>query len=377
MKNSWKSPLQDQYGKGAMLGYNDGCEVAKAFSGAEVEYEAVRHSVAISDSSHYGKFRVSGSEALECVNKTVMADISRLAIGRATWTFALRDDGSILCDVYVACMGDEYIVLSEGAVPADVLPVLEEAATEYSARVDDMTASSVLIGLDGPYCWELLKEIVGVRILGLRYLECLEDVGIGESSVFLIRAGKSGEFGYMLVVSADEAAAVWRHVLNRGQAFGAQAVGYETLDLCRLENRFINIHREAAAAKNPMELNCRVMLDREKESYNGSEAVDEALRQPLENRIIGMTINAGITPELGAEVKLGSEACGRVVNAGFSPTLGKPIALVLMAADKAYVGLDFDVQLPSGSAGAKTVSAPFIRNASMTVRPQEDSYRKR
>lgn len=373
------SPLTEHYLAEAILGEYDGCQTAKAFGEMETEYKAVRKSIAISDNCHYGKFRVSGSDALDLMNRVVIADIARLAIGRATWTFMLHEDGRTLCDVYVVCAGDEYLVFSEGVQPSEVLAVLNAEAGSFSAEVADISADVALIGLDGPYAWELLKELVGVRMLGLRYLEFLEKQPLGSGNAHVIRAGKTGEFGYQVMVPASEAADVWKQLMEGGKTFDIQPVGYDTMSLCRLENRFINMHREGAETKNPLELNCRVMIDREKDEYIGSASIEEAIEGELENRIIGLCIDgdAGATPELGAEVSADGETVGRIVNSGYSPSLGKPIALALLSAKVAYVGLDFDVNLADSTGNAKTVSAPFIFNESLTVRPQEDSYHNR
>ncbi len=42
-----------------------------------------------------------------------------------------------------------------------------------------LTTDIGLIGLDGPFSWELLKDLIGVKILGLRFLEMLENQKFG------------------------------------------------------------------------------------------------------------------------------------------------------------------------------------------------------
>ncbi len=229
MSATWNSPLLDHYGVSFQTGNNDGCQCAASFSGMESEYKAIRDSVAISDNCHYGKFRVSGADALDVVNRLVMADIARLAIGRATWTFMLKDDGQQLCDVYVVCAGDEYLIFSEGVAPEVVKTQLESAADGHSAKVQDQTQEMALIGLDGPYAWELLKDLVGVRVLGLRYLEFLEKQPLGNGDAYVIRAGKTGEFGYQILVPSAQAASVWATLFEAGKAYDSQYVGYEAL----------------------------------------------------------------------------------------------------------------------------------------------------
>lgn len=377
MSTHWNSPLLSHYDASAKVDVNDSCETARELDGFDAEYHALRNSLALSDNCHYGKFAIQGAGAQDAVNQVVMADAARLAIGRATWTFMLREDGSVLCDVYVICVGDDYWLLSEGANPAEVHAAIQAAAEEHSATLEDHTQTMAIIGIDGPYAWELLKDLVGVKILGLRYLEFLEDQGIGGEKVQIIRAGKTGEFGYQVMVDAAGVGEVWAAMKEAGKAYDAACAGYDSLERCRLENRFINMHREGAAVASPLELNCRVMVDQEKEEFTGSDALQQAMQADLPKRIVGLSIegSAEDVPSLEAKVSAEGQPLGTVVNSGFSPLLGKPIALALLDNECAFVGLDIEVESESKTLAARTVSAPFVFNKSMVVRPQEDSYR--
>jgi hypothetical protein len=59
---------------------------------------------------------------------------------------------------------------------------------------------------DGPFAWELLKEVVGVKVLGVRYLAALEEEAVADVPVTVLRAGKTGEYGYLVMAPAEGAA---------------------------------------------------------------------------------------------------------------------------------------------------------------------------
>ncbi len=379
MSNVWKSPLSGVLLQEHTTGVVDNCECPTQFAGQEAEYRAIRESVGISDNCHYGKFRISGSDALDVVNRLVMGDVARLPIGRATWTFMLREDGSMLCDVYVLCLGDDYLLFTEGSDPAYIAEAIYVATGDGSVKVENLTQTVAIFAVDGPFAWELLKELVGVKMLGLRYLEYVEQQLIGGVATMILRSGKTGEYGYQIALPIEHVETVWNALLNAGVDFDAQPVGYDVLTLCRLENRFINMHCEGAASKNPLELNCRVMVDQEKDEYCGYQSLTDSMSIKVENRIIGIRIDGSDTdvPSIGSEVVSEGQVFGKIVNARYSPYLGKPIALALIASEAAFVGLDFSVVHGPQHLAAKTVSAPFVFNKSMTVRPQEDSYRNR
>ena len=139
-----------------------------------------------------------------------------------------------------------------------------------------------------------------------------------------------------------------------------------------MENRFLSLQREGTVATSPLELNCRVLVDHEKDEYLGRDAVESLCQNGPEKRIVGVRINADKSqmPQLGSEVKAEDATIGSLSNVGFSPTLNSVIGLVCLDADYAYAGMEYTI----GDATAVTVSAPFIFNKSLEVRPQEDSY---
>ena len=366
----WKSPLLDTSGP-ASVGEYDGCQTGLKFSDFDTEYKAIREGIAVSDQSHYGKFRITGSGALELLNQTNLPDIARLAIGKAMTSLMLKEDGSVLADVYIISIGDGYLLLTEGAAPSEIAAHLAAQSID-GAEVENLTEQYSLIGLDGPYSWELLKEQFGVKVLGMRYLEFIESQEFAGATVHVIRAGKTGEFGYLMIVETEHADACWKGLMEAGAAFNIAAVGVEALDVCRMENRFLNLRREGTIATSPLELNCRVLVDHEKEEYLGREAVEALCESGATKRIVGICIEGDQSsmPELGTDVKTEGDKIGSLTNVGFSPALNAIIGLVCLDAEFAYAGMEYTV----GEADAKTVSAPFIFNKSLTVRPQEDSY---
>jgi aminomethyltransferase len=384
MSTTLQSPLLDLYKAAGSVEARDGCPVLARFDSLADEYRRLRQGIGLTDHSHYGKFQLAGPAALDVANRLAVGDVSRLPIKRALFSFILNPDGSVLCDLYVLNRGDSYLLLTEGAEPARVRDVLTRESTPLggSVTVTDLTGSTALIGLEGPFAWELLKELIGVKILGVRYLGVMEDQAIGDVPATILRGGKTGEYGYLLVTAAGKAAGVWNRLLEAGKDFHLQPCGHEALDVCRLENRFINLAKEGRQAKNILELNCRILVAHDKENYIGQEEVAAARTNGIRRRLIGLTIGwpaggdpAASLPPVGAEVQYQGARIGELANASYSYLLSQHIGVAFLEVDYAYVGLDYELKAGGTTCPARTVSAPFILNRSATIRPQEDSYR--
>lgn len=362
----------------ALTSNRDGCVTAEVYSSIEEEYKCVRSSVGISDLSHYGRIRVSGQSGQDLINSLTLSDVATVPINEMQSTFILADDGAPLCEAFICNYGDSYLVLSEGSDPTQLLGLMEALSEDRfpDAQVTDESGSLGVIGLDGPFSWELLKAIMGIGVIGIRYLELVPEQSLESIEFTLGRAGKSGEYGYLLICDLSEFVALWGHLTNLGKDFDMRPLGYRVLDLCKLENRFVSQHNEGKVVSNVLELNTRVMFNIDKGEHAGRDSLEKIMACGVERRVIGVRRAEGDDAELekGLRVSCGGEQIGELVNAGFSSVLNSWIGLALVDADYAYVGLEYSLESDKESTNAKTVSAPFVFNRSMDLRPQEESY---
>jgi aminomethyltransferase len=333
------------------------------------QYERLRLGAGLSDYSSYQVFEISGPSATPELNRLTLADVTRLPIGRVLATYMLREDASLLADVLVWNQGGRFLVFAETNEAESLLPWFSTHAP--GASVKDLASEFCLLGLDGPFAWEVLKEMIGVRILGLRYLETMPDQKIGAISTDIVRAGKTGEYGYILKCRAEDGPALREKLMEAGQAFHVMPCGSVPLELCKLENRFTNVFKEGARAKNVLELNCRVQVSSEKGEYLGRAAIEESMASGVPRRLIGLTATGATVPAEASTVSYNGEPIGELVSVAYSWTLGAPIGLGLLASDYAYVGCEYDI----AGIAFKTVSAPFVMNKSILIRPQEDSFK--
>jgi glycine cleavage system aminomethyltransferase T len=347
------------------------------YSSKENEYEHLRRGIGLSDWEHVSRVQVKGPDALDVVNRLVLSDAARIPVGRVAATFILNPDGSVFADTYVWNHWESYFLLAEGPGPGELLRFVNtHGAPSERTTVTDIADQVAIFGIDGPFAWELLKELIGVKILGLRYLEVMPQQSIAGVHVDILRAGKTGEFGYLVVCPTASANSVWTALLEKGKDFDATQCGRQALDLCKLENRFINMQHEGAKAANALELNCRIMVQRDKEEYTAAEAIQKALAGDVKRRLIGLVFDdpGNVPIEAGAIVQYQDDEIGEVVAADFSYVLGRDIALAFIHNDYAFVGCPYSVKTRAGLRAAQTVSAPFIFNKSLTLRPQEHSF---
>jgi aminomethyltransferase len=361
-------------------GERDGCATASVYSNVEAEYTCVRERVGVQDLSHYGKIAVSGDAALDLINRLILTDLARLPINQLQATIMLDENARPVCDLLIANLGTQYLLLSEGCTPAAVLARLTEASADFPGVViSDRSDALGLLSLDGPYSWELLKVFLGLGVIGTRYREIVPHQMIGGIDVTLARAGKTGEYGYLLLCSAEQTLALWDALKQAGQKFDLLPIGFRTADICRMENRVFSQHQEGNVVDNVFELNTRAMFGRDKDDFLGRAKLEEVMEKGVSRRIIGVSFDEAIVATAdafapGAAISFGCQMVGSLVNAAYSYTLKRWIGLALIEEEFACVGVNYSIYATQGAALASSVSAPFLFNKSMSIRPQEDSY---
>lgn len=374
------SQIATFYGKRNTVGWRDGCAAPAVHESVEADYRKIRTGVALSDGSYFGHFRLAGPDALRLIDRISLADPRRLTPDHLLPAYVLHEDGRLFFEMLVGHCGDGYRLISEGVEPMRAGAWLDALAARwgFEVAVIDETQSQSFIGLHGPYAWELLKELAGPGVVGLRPLEGLAGNQLDGILFALYRVDKAGEYGYLLQLDSGYLLALWQQLLAVGQRFDIRPAGYEALDLCTLESRLINIHREGRLARHALELNARVLVRRDGGDYLGRRAIERALAEGVKRRLIGMVLEEPreTRPPLeeGDGVYAEGVRVGELARLSFSFALRRWLALAFLEADYAYAGLSYRLGGRRGDWAAQTVSAPFAVGESLRVRPRQDSY---
>jgi len=333
----------------------------------EDEILAMRSSVAVSRMDHVCQVRITGERAYEALDRIVAADL-RIRDGQLIHSLFLDEEAHPFADVFIASDEDEFLILAEGPRPEALLSYVRRHLGS-GAEVEDRSAENAVVSLDGPYAWELLSLVAGGDVVGLPYLTHFRfDRGI------CYRAGKTGEYGYGLIVPREQVEDLSRLLLERGSDLDVREAGLEALDRCALENSYFNIRREGREPLTPIELQLQWRVSYEK-PYVGSEALSRARREGVRRRVTWL-LAEGAVPE-GGDIRLRGRSVGRVVNAGHS--IGsESIALGLIDLEWAHPGVPALQITENGTpCCARSITPPLWNNRSLFVSPQIHSYATR
>jgi len=224
-----------------------------------------------------------------------------------------------------------------------------------------------IIGVEGPYAWELMASWDSPGIIGLPFMGAFSP----KDGIHIIRAGFTGEYGYLLLVRPELAGRVWEELCSLGQAFDAAVVEQAAIQHCSLENWVFDPERDGKHTLDALELQLRWRVDMTK-ATPGLDALRAHKAAGLRRRITAMSAPSPVA--IGADVLADDLLIGRVL--ATAPDLEGDTHRVLAVLDMPYAQPGIDSYVVDG-VRCRTQSAPWVLNQSLYVNPQRHAYARR
>lgn len=339
--------------RGAKFGELGGAQCVESFADAESEYNAIRNSAGLCDFSFMRVVEFPESDGIDYLDTALAANILKLRYGRIIDTFLCDENGKITAEVFVANIDDKVFAFTESLT--DSAEILGEGG-----NAKDATKDYAIFSVDGPKAWEVARDIFGSDIFNLPYL-AIEKYDFEGDCAYLMRNGKTGEFGYSFVVPSAKAESMAQKLCQAVENAGGALCGTKAHAVARLESGFFNIYKEGALVGDPIALGLQWMADFSKDSFSGSEAVYKMREEGAKAKI---TAVEGSGVEKGAALYDGDKKIGEVITSTKSVSLGDNIGLALMDSECAYPSLELSTA-PGGEVNARTVTRPMTVSESL------------
>jgi glycine cleavage system T protein (aminomethyltransferase) len=308
------------------------------YASETAEHNAVRSAAGLFDLSHMGEIFVTGPGAAAALDYALTGHLSAVAAGRARYTMICAPDGGVLDDLVVYRLrDDEYMIVANAANAAVVHAEVTGRAAGYDAVVSDRSLDYALIAIQGPSALAILSRrtdsVTGPPLAELKYYASLPAVVAGVP-VRLARTGYTGEDGFELFCSPDQAVAVWTALTEAGTGDGLIPAGLSARDTLRLEAGMPLYGNELSRDVTPFEagLGRVVRLDKPGD-FVGRGALAERAAAGPRSTLIGLAGRSRRIPRHGYPVLRGDHVIGTVTSGAPSPTLGRPIAMAYVRPD--------------------------------------------
>lgn len=326
------------------------------------EHRAVRESAGLFDLSHMGEIHLRGPQAGEALDHAMAGKLSAVAVGRAKYTLLLTEQGGVIDDVIVYRLAEDHFLVVANASNAVVdAEEIRARVAGFDVEVDDASDRTSLIAVQGPASEQILLDLLdaedsGVEgvtaedITSMKYYRFAEGTYRG-GDLLVARTGYTGEDGFEIYSSFDNAPAVWEAVIGHGTPCGLAA-----RDSLRLEASMPLYGHELTADITPVEAGMGRAFAKKEADFVGKEALTG--REPSVV-IAGLTSQDRRAAREGAEVYIGDEKIGVVTSGQPSPTLGYPVALAHLDPQRAEIGTDVEIDIRGRRYPFTIVETPF------------------
>lgn len=354
------SPVNDRHvGLGAKMADFGGWSMPIEYpdGGVLKEHAAVREAVGLFDVSHLGKLAVTGARSIGFLNAVFTNDLLRIGPGKAQYSMLCNDSGGVVDDLIVYWRADDDVLVIPNANNADEVLTTLVGAAPPSVGVKNRHQDFGVLAVQGPRSKAVMSD-VGLST-DLDYMEFVDAQWHG-SPLTICRTGYSGELGYELLPTWDQAPELWDALLSAVTASGGRPAGLGARDTLRTEMGYPLHGQDLSPQITPVQARLGWAVGWDKTQFRGREALLSEKSSGPRRRLWGLEATDRGIPRPHMDVLgAGGEQVGEVTSGTFSPTLRRGIGLALLA-DPLGPDDTVTVDIRGRASTMKVVRPPFV-----------------
>lgn len=319
-----------------------GYTTVDVFTTVEQEYFAIRNAASVYDLTPMVKYRIAGPDALRFLNRLVTRDLRKLRPGRVAYSIWCNDQGHLIDDGTVFCLGEgEYRLCTADRQ----LDWLLDSSVGFDVGIAEVTEEVAALAVQGPTSCGVLKAmgLAGVEQLKPFELGSFVLPGTSAAPLMVSRTGFTGDLGYELWMGPAGAETVWDALMEAGRSRGIRPIGSRALNIARIEAGFLLPNVDFVPAeravhlgteRSPLELGLAWAVDFGKGHFTGRRALLEEQRHGARCCLVGLDVE-GEKPAHNAllyDEHSGRRQVGSVTSAVWSPTAKRNLALAMLDA---------------------------------------------
>ena len=355
MSNLKRTPLFDDHvSLGARLVDFAGWEMPVQYEGVIAESKAARNSAGMFDVSHMGRTWFRGEKTIELLEVLTTNDISKLQDGNSQYSLLCYENGTCVDDIIVyRISSDVFRVVINASNREKDLEWMKSHNT-FNVGISDETEKTAMIAVQGPDACNIVQELSSDDLLTIQRFSGKNSVVSG-CEVFIARTGYTGEDGFELICSANDASNIWNSLFRKGVA----PCGLASRDVLRVEAGLPLYGHELSDSINPIEAGLGWVVSKTK-NFVGSEAINKIREEGVSRKLMGIRMSSKAVPREGYEVRVDGENAGTISSGVFSPVLDCGIAFAFIQSVYAKESTKCNVMIREKPYEAEIVNKRFL-----------------
>ncbi len=215
-------------------------------TGVKNEHLAVLKSAGLFDTSHMACISVQGESALELINFCFTRDIANLAAGRCVYGAFLDTKGHCIDDAIVYRFSDHrFMVCVNAGMGAAIADHLNANLDGRDVLIKDLSGQLAKVDIQGKNSARILSKLLkdtSQVFDAMPYFSFKGDIDpeqdgqvllVDDTKVLVSRSGYTGEFGFEIFISPDNAEKLWLDLLDAGKDYDLTPCGLGARDSLR------------------------------------------------------------------------------------------------------------------------------------------------
>ncbi|MBI5471086.1 MAG: glycine cleavage system aminomethyltransferase GcvT [Ignavibacteriae bacterium] len=340
-----------------------GFEMPIQYSGIIDEHKRVRETVGVFDVSHMGEVGVRGKDALAFLQKITVNDVAKLSRGRVQYSAMCYEDGGIVDDLLVYCLGENHymLVINASNIDKDFAWMQKNCLGDVTLKNQSDEIS--LLAIQGQKSLATLQQLTDVDLSKIEYYHFVEGKLAGVDMI-ISRTGYTGELGFEIYFAPDVATGtkIWNAVMEAGKKFDIGPIGLGARDTLRLEMGFCLYGNDIDQTTHPLEAGLGWITKLDKGEFNGKSVMTNAKAEGLKRKLVGFTLAEKAFPRHGYAIHSNGNKIGDVTSGTFSPILDQGIGMGYVPLNMSKPGTEIAVMIRNKETPATVTALPFIKH---------------
>lgn len=329
-------------------------------TGVIEEHMAVRTKAGLFDVSHMGEVIYEGPDALKNLNYTLTNDFTNMYDGQVRYSVMCYENGGCVDDLIVYRYNEnKYMVVVNAANRLKDVEWMK-AHLFGDVKFSDISDEVAQLALQGPLAKEIMLRLTST--LPEKYYSFIPEVDVKGIKCIISQTGYTGESGYELYTSNEDAPKLWDLLLETGKDLGLIPCGLGARDTLRLEASMPLYGHEMDETVNPLETGLDFGVKLKKPDFIGKAAIEATM--PQKRKRIGLKVTGrGIIREHETVYNSKGEEIGHTTSGTHCPYFKQAFAMALVGTDTVEIGDSVEVDVRGRRISAEVVPMPFYKKS--------------
>ena len=298
------------------------------FTSPEEEYATLRTTAGLVDYSTQALIELQGADRASFLQRLLTNDIARLVPGTGCYAALLDPSAKLIAPLIVFADPDALWLMCDLPNSETVAAMINRYLFSERVQLVHHERRVAVLAIDGPQAADVVAALTGTSTLPSQPLHHVTTL-FDQFTVRWLRHSVTGTDGILGLVPGDDAPALWELLRRSALTLGAQPVGWETLNVARIEGGqpWFDIDMDATNLLPETGLE-RSMVSDSKGCYIGQEIIARLHTYGSPNKkLMGLLVDGEAVPKPGERLSRTGEDVGWITSGCYSPALRRPIAM--------------------------------------------------